>query len=147
MSENLQRLSSEYRAFYEVLPYYVVVEEGHGSPTATKHMIRAGFDVDVHGFAKKGAAELPLPADYSLAYRELKKIANTISHDAGECSIDVISFPATSFSDARDHFSPQALLKIRISHCRGVDQPAGLPEEHALEQVEKELQRLGIKKR
>ena len=147
VSENLQRLSSEYRAFYEVLPYYVVVEEGHGSSTATRRMIRAGFDVDIHGLAKKGAPELPLPADYSLAHRELKKVADRVPHDTRECSIEVISFPASSHSDSRDHFSPQALLKIRISHYGDLNQPAGLPEEHALEELEKELQREGIKKR
>jgi hypothetical protein len=145
MSANLQRLSNEYPAFYEVLPYHVLVEEGHGSPTVTKRFIQTGFDVDVYGLAKKGAPTLPLPADYSLAYTELEKIADTISRDASECSIEVIPFPESSFSESRHDFLPEARLRIRISH-RGVDQPAGPPEEHALEQLEKELQGLGIKR-
>ena len=70
MSHNLQELVEKYHAFYDVLPYHVVIEEGHG-----------------------------------------------------------------------------AVLRIRISHYGNVDQRAGLPEQHAPEEVEKELQDLGVARR
>jgi hypothetical protein len=137
MSENLQQLIEKYHAFYEVSPYHVVIEQGHGSPAATKHIVQAGFDVDVHGVSNKSELQLPPPAEYAFGYAELKKIADTVSHHLSECSIEVIPFPATVFFDARRHFQSEAVLRIRISHYGGVDQRADLPEQHALEEVER----------
>jgi hypothetical protein len=147
MSENLQQLIAKYHAFYELSPYNIVIEEGHGSPTATRHIVQAGFDVDVHGISNKSELELPPPAEYAFGYAELKKIAHAVSHHRGECFIEVIPFPSTVFSDPRRHFQSEAVLRIRISHNGGVDQHAGLPEQHALEEVEKQLHDLGVARR
>ena len=147
MSANLQQLVTKYRVFYEVLPYHVVIEEGHGSPTATRHMIQAGFDVDVHGLSNKDELELPPSGDYALGYAWLKKIVDIVAQHASECSIEVIPFPSTVFSEARENFRSEAVIRIRISHCRGIDQPAGPAEQHALEEVEKHLQSLGVRRR
>ena len=54
--------------FYEVMPYHVVIEEANSSPAATRHIIQAGFDVDVHGLSNKDEVELPPPGDYALGY-------------------------------------------------------------------------------
>jgi len=147
MSTNLQQLIKKYHAFYEVLPYNLVIEEGHGLPTATRRIIQAGFDVDVHGLSNKDDLELPPPDEYALSYTELRKIADSVSHQASECSIEVIPFPSTVFSDARGQFRSGAVVRIRISHRGDVDQPAGLPEQHALEEVEKQLLALGVARR
>jgi hypothetical protein len=147
VSQTVQQLIERYHAFYEVSPYHVVVEEGHGSPTATRRIIQGGFDVDVHGVSNKSELELPPPAEYALGYAELKKIADTVSYQANECSIEVIPFPATVFSEAREQFRSEAVVRIRISHCRGVDQPSGLPEQYALKEVEEQLQALGVRRR
>lgn len=141
MSHNLQELVEKYHAFYEMLPYHVVIEEGHGLPNPARHIIQAGLDVDVHGVSNKCELELAPLAEYALDYAELKKIADAVSHHMSECSIEVIPFPSTVFSDVRKHQS-EAVLRIRISHYGNVDQRAGLPEQHALEEVEKELQDL-----
>jgi hypothetical protein len=145
--ETVQQLIKSYHVFYEVSPYHLVVEDGHGSPTATRRIIQVGFDVDVHGVSNKSELELPPPAEYALGYAELKKIAHTVSYQANECSIEVIPFPATVFSEAREQFRPEAVVRIRISHCRGVDQPSGLPEQNALKAVEEQLQALGVRRR
>jgi hypothetical protein len=147
MSENLEQLVKKYHAFYEVSPYYVVIEEKHGSPTATRHTIQAGFDVDIHGVSNKSELELPPPGEYAVGYAELKKIADGVPQHPSECSIEVIPFPSTVFSEARRNFQSEAVLRIRISHLGGVDQRAGLPEQHALEEVEKQLQGLGVARR
>jgi len=147
MSENLEQLAKKYHAFYEVSPYYLVIEEGLGSPTATRHIVQAGFDVDVHGVSNKSELELPPTAEYASGYAELKRIADGVSQNASECFIEVIPFPATVFSDARRHFQSEAVLRIRIEHQGDVDQHAGLAEQHALEEVEKQLQRLGVARR
>lgn len=61
MSENLQRVVKEYHAFYEVSPYYVMVEEKHGGHVANARRVQAGFDVDVYGVSNKSELELPPP--------------------------------------------------------------------------------------
>ena len=147
MAANLQPLIQKYHIFYEVLPYNIVIEEGHGSPTMTRRTIQAGFDVDVHGLSDKTELELPPANEYGFAYAELKKIANSVSHHASECSIEAIPFPSTVFSEADEQFPSGAIIRIRISHSRGINQPAGLPEQRALEEVEKQLHSLGIARR
>lgn len=147
MPANFQQLIQKYHIFYEVLPYNIVIEEGHGSPTTTRRIIQAGFDVDVHGLSDKAELELPPPDEYAFGYAEIKKIADSVSHHATECFIEVIPFPSTVFSDAGEQFRSGAVIRIRISHRRGVDQPAGLPEQQALEEVEKQLHALGIARR
>ena len=147
MSENLQQLIAKYHACYEVSPYSIVIEEGHGSPAVTRHIIQAGFDVDVHALSNKRELELPPAAEYAFVYAELKRVVGAVSRDRGACSIEVIPFPSTIFSDARRHFQSEAVVRIRISHCGDVDERAGLPEQHALEEVEKQLRDLGVARR
>jgi hypothetical protein len=146
MTEILKALVKKYRVFYEVWPYQVLIEEAHGSPAATRRIIQAGFDVDVCGLSNKDTTELPPPGDYALGYAELKKIVDTVAQHASECFIEVIPFPSTVFSEARENFRSEAQIRIRISH-RGIDQPVGLPEQHALEELERQLQGLGIRRR
>jgi hypothetical protein len=147
MSMNLQQLVKKYHAFYEVLPYNLVIEEGHGSPTMTRRIIQVGFDVDVHGLSDKVGLELPPPDEYAFGYAEIKKIADSVSHYATECFIEVIPFPSAIFSDAREQSRSGAVIRIRISHRGRLDQPAGLLEQQALEEVEKQLHALGIARR
>jgi hypothetical protein len=110
-------------------------------------MIQAGFDVDVHGLSNKHELELPPPGDYASGCALLKKIVDTVAQHASECSIEVIPFPSTVFSEARENFQSEALIRIRISHYRGMDQPVGLPEQHALAELERQLHDLGLPRR
>jgi len=149
MSENIRRLAKEHHAFYEVLPYCVVVDEKHGSLSARTRRTQAGFDVDIYGVNINN--ELAPPgADpaYALACAELQKIAEKVSHHIGEpCAIEVISSPSTVALDARNHAKVEAMLRIRISHLRALDQPFGLPEQRALGEIENELRTLGVDRR
>jgi hypothetical protein len=113
----------------------------------TRRIIQVGFDVDVHGLSDEVELELPPPDEYAFGYAEIKKIADNVSRYAGECSIEAIPFPSTVYSEAREQFRSGAVIRIRISHRRGMDQPAGLPEQQALEEVEKQLHALGIARR
>jgi hypothetical protein len=146
MVETPEPLLKKYRVFYEVSPYHVLLEEAHGSPAPTRQIIQAGFDVDVCGLGNKGVVELPPPGDYALALALLKEIVDAVAQHAGECFIEIISFPSSTFAEARENFRPEAVIRIRISH-RGIDRPVGLPEQHALEELEKQLQGLGVRRR
>lgn len=65
VSEIPEQWVKKYRVFYEVLPYRVLMKEGHGSPKAPTRagIIQADFDVDVQGLSNKPELELPRPAD------------------------------------------------------------------------------------
>ena len=121
----LQQLVKEYHVFYEALPYHVLIEEGHGSPNATRGIIQGGFNVDVHGVSNKNELELPPPGEYALGYGGLKRIADTVQGDVSECSIELIPFPETVFSKGRENLRSEAVIRIRISDRRGIDRTVG----------------------
>ena len=148
MSETLHSLIQEHHAFYEVLPYYVVVDDANGGLSHTTRRVDAGFDVDIYAESPEKKLVIPGPdPNYTLGYSELQKMAEELSrHATDSCSLEVLEFPATVFFDVRRH-APEALLRIRISHCRGLNEPAGLPEQRALEELEKELKSLGVARR
>ena len=149
MDKTFRQLIEQHHAYYEVIPYYVVLEEGHGTPAAKTHSIQAGFDVDVYGIKTSDDPALPAKSpDYALGRALLQELAKTISsHSTGGCSIEVTPFGSTEFLDTKDHSQPKAMLQVRITHSRGLDQPAGLLEKRALEEIEKELQSLGVTRR
>ena len=149
MPETFCSVIQEHHAFYEVLPYYIVVEDANGGLSPTTRRVHAGFDIDIYGESLAQNWGIPGPdPDYTLGYSELRKIAEEASrHATDSCSLEVIEFPATVFFDLRRHGKQEALLRIRISHCRGLHEPAGLPEQRALEELEKELKSLGVARR
>jgi hypothetical protein len=147
MSSDFKQLAQKYHAFYEVSPYYALVEERHGSPGESKQLIQSGFDVDVHGVSEKGNVDIPPADEYALGYARLKEqMAETVSRHASECVIDVIAFPSTAFTAPSRPLQSEAIIRIRISH-RGGDQAVGVAEQHALEEVEKQLKGLAIPRR
>ena len=58
--------------------------------------------------------------------------------------MEAIAFPSTAIIDTRNRGQVEAVIRIHISHERGRKQPAGLPEQRALDEVEEELKKLGI---
>ncbi len=148
MSYNLRSLIKEHHAFYEVLPYYLLLEERHGSSSAVTRRVQAGFDVEIYGVNIKDEFMVPGPdPHYALGYAQLQKIVEKVSHRVDHsCSLEVIPFHSTFVLDSRNQ-TVEAMIRIRISHRRGVDQPAGLPEQHTLEEIENQLHGLGITRR
>jgi hypothetical protein len=149
MPEDIRLLIKEHHAFYEVLPYYVLLEERIEGRPATTRRVHAGFDIDIYGErTTNDTSWTPPPEKYWLGYAELQRIAETVSqHATGSCSLEVIPFPSSVVFDTRDHGKLEATFRLRISHGRGLDQPAGLPEQGALEEVGKELRSLGFARR
>jgi hypothetical protein len=149
MTDTLLSLFQVHHAFYEVVPYYVVVEKRHpGVPVQTQR-VQAGFEVNIYGVSIKDKLEPPgSDPHYTLAYAELQKVTQAISdRTTDKCSLELVPFHSTAVLDARDHAKVEATLRIRISHGRGLEQPSGAPEEHALEELEKQLKSLGIARR
>ncbi len=146
MADSFGSLVEEHHAFYEVSPDYVELEERPvGLPVKTRR-VQAGFNVDVYGVrTEDNEPAMPPPHEYALGYAGLQKIAERVSQHASDyCSLEVIPFPSVAIIDTRHQGKVEAIIRIRISHGRGLDQPAGPAEQRALEEVEKELKSLGI---
>ena len=140
MSENIHELIEQTHARYEVLPYYIVQEEPHG----TTKRIQAGFDIEVYG-SKPSHVRHPGP-DYVLGYVALEKLVETILPDTGEaCSVEVIPFPSTVVLNTKVQFQEEGMLRIRITH-KGL-QPAGETEQRALKEIKERLDDLGLSQR
>ncbi len=145
--KQLQTLAKEYQTFYEVSPYYVLVEEFRRDIPMPTHKVQAGFDVDVFAVNRENQFVPPGPdPDYALAYVELQRLAAKVSPLAGNCSVEVIPFASTAIIDSRDHSKVDVLIRVRIAHS-GSDQTAGQAEQQALEGIERELKTLGIARR
>jgi hypothetical protein len=147
MADNISSLVKEHQAFYEVSPYYVELEGRPVGLPATTRRVQAGFEVDVYGVrTEDNEPAMPPPHEYALGYAELQKIAESVSrHASDSCSLEVIPFSSVAIIDREGKV--EAIIRIRISHWRGLDQPAGPAEQRALEEVEKELRGLGIARR
>jgi len=132
----------DHQAFYEVAPYYVLFEERSGGHSNRR--IQGGFDVDLFGIVKGPAPQPSL--EYELVYQALSRLAEAIRpYTSDGCSIEVISLASTVILDPRLHFQPEATLRIRIAHSRGLDQPAGPAEERTLQKLQEQLRSLGVK--
>jgi hypothetical protein len=150
VTKDVRSLVKEHHAFYEVIPYYVLLDEKHGSLPATNARIQAGFDVDIYGVNPD--QELTPPGadlDYALGYAELQKIVEKVSNDtSGCCSLELIPFPSRIVVGGRTHAEVQGMLRIRISPRRGLDRAAaGLAEEQALKELERQLHQGGLARR
>jgi hypothetical protein len=144
MSKDLPSLVKEHRAFYQVSPYNLVLDEKPGSRPAMTRTIQAGFDVDIFGATPNNEFVTSGP-DYTFAYAALRAIAENIgSHASDSCSLEVLSFPSRIVLGGPGNTEPQGMLRIRISHHRDIGQPSGLPEEQVLKEVEEQLKQLGM---
>ena len=126
MTEDLQLLAKKYQAFYDVSPYYVTVEERHGSSSAAIQRVQTGFEVNIYGVnAKEQLAPPGDDPDYVQGCSEVRNIAaEVLDQTGGPCAGEAMLFPSTAVLESR-----------------------GRPEQRALEEVEKRLEALGIRRR
>lgn len=130
--------------FYEVSPYYVMVDYPPVETGPPARMVMAGFDVDVFGLK---ASDEPQPSvDYELLHSTLQEVrAKVAPRTTDACYLEVIPYDSTVYFDAKHNFREETLLRIRITHQRGLDKPANKAEEWALQNLERELHHLGIR--
>jgi len=148
--ENSARdLLRRHAAHFEVSPYYIVLDERTFGAPPIHRRIHAGFDIDLYGQGFTGPSTVSIEnsdlratlSDFSSACREV------VSHSAENCTIEILPFDGTLVLDVKDHFKPEALVRIRITHLRGLDQRAGASEEKALADIAHTLESLGLRRR
>jgi len=143
---DIHEVLERHQVRYEVRPYYVVLDQRPVDAPPIQQRVQAGFDVDLYGTLEK--EELPLfqseGARRVVDYFETiaKEIQLKVGH---KCTIEIMPFIDSLVLDTHQHFQPQAMLRIRISHARGLDQPEGSPEEQALITIQGRLRELKVR--
>jgi hypothetical protein len=75
MSE-VRALIQQHHAFYEVRPYYLVVETREQNGASAPRRVQAGFEVDIYGVSFEHKL-WPSP-EYSLAYASMQEVVQSI---------------------------------------------------------------------
>ena len=146
--DHAREIFIRHHARYEVSPYFVLLDRRTFGVPASQRRIHAGFDVDLYGNGFDHGAAL------SFENGELRETLNELgaacreaaAHAADYSRIEIIPWNATLVLNGKSHLEPEALVTIRITHSRGLDQPAGSGEEKALADVVGSLYSMGVKK-
>lgn len=143
ITEKVREVLKDRQSTYEVLPYYVIIDDRPRGAKPTTRTVRAGFDIDIYSLQRRGEAH-PSP-EYELVYGALREVTGAIAgHLNDSCRLEVSPFRSTVYLDSKGDFQSKTLLRIEIRHGRGLAQPADKPEQDALKEVQEQLQRLGL---
>jgi hypothetical protein len=134
--EPVHEVLKQHHVWYEVNPYYVSFGQ----------RLQAGFDVDLYGTLEKDQLPLYRSEGARAVVNYFETVAQEIRLEVGQrCTIEVIPYTDSVVLDTQHHFQREVMLRIRISHDRGLDQPAGPPEEKAQAAILEKLHELGVK--
>ena len=136
------------QARYEVSQYFVVVDDRTYGRPRSRRRVPAGFDLDLYGVGPNHGSTL------SFQNGELRKTLDelcaacveAIANVSENSRIEIFPFEGTLILNVKSHFEAEALVRIRITHFRGIDQPAGASEEEARTHLEERLRSLGVKR-
>jgi hypothetical protein len=143
---DIHELLARHQVRYEVRPYYVVLDQRPAGAPPIEQKVLAGFDVDLYGVLEKEQFSLYRSEEGSTVLNYFEAVAQEIQSKAGQhCTVEVIPSTDSLVLDTTQHFRPEAQLRIRISHDRGLDQPEGPSEEQALEAIRETLRKLDVK--
>jgi hypothetical protein len=146
MLSDVHEILKRHGARYEVRPYYILLDQRPVGAPPIQLRVQAGFDVDLYGALEKEQFPLFGSEGARMLVDYLKTVAQGIQAKAGQhCEIEIIPSTDSLSLDTHQHFQPQAMLRIRITHNRGLDQPEGPPEEQALKAIRETLRELGVR--
>ena len=133
---------------YEVRPYdEVLILNPVGAPAIDKK-VQAGFDVNLYGTLETEHLPLYSSEGAHKVVRYFEELAQDIGSNVGQrCTVQVIAEEDSLILDSQHNLRPEAMLTIRIAHCRGMGQPEGPAEEQALAEVTARLKELGIRRK
>ena len=141
---DVQGVFQRHRVRYEVRPYYVFFEQRPPGAPSVGQRIHAGFDVDLFGTLDKMEVPRLLREEGDIVFGYFEAVAREVQSQVGQgCTVEIIGYPDSLVLDS--HFQPQAMVRIRISHSRGLDQSEGPAEEQALNAIRDKLHALGLR--
>jgi len=130
----------------EIRSYYVVLDQRPAGAPPKEQKVQAGFDVDLYGVLENEKLTLYYSEEARGVVKHFETVAQEIQSRVGNhCTIEVIPYADSMVLDTHQHFRPEVLLRIRISHDRGLDQPEGPAEEQALIAVREALLEVGVR--
>jgi hypothetical protein len=131
--------------YYEVSPYYVMDLEYPVGRSPIRQKVQAGFDVDLYATGAEKPLHLSV-GDQQLraTQQELQEFAREVLPPANGLDVSIIPFEDELVLDTHRNLRPEARIRIRIAHWRGVNEPAGPTEEQALSRVRDNLRKLGV---
>jgi hypothetical protein len=133
-------------ARYEVSPYFVELDARTFGVPPSHRRIQAGFDVDLYGNGSGSALSFGNGEPRATLIELCTACRNVIAPASEYCRIEIIPSEATLILNVKSSFEPEALVRIRITHLRGLDQAAGASEERGLADVRGRLESLGVKR-
>ena len=142
-----RQLFIRHHSHYEVSPYFVVLDVRTFGVPPSQRRIHSGFDLDLYGTGPGHGSALSFRnGEIRAALNELRAACRAAVKPAAEyASIEVIPLPETLVLNVKNHFEPEALVRIRIN-SRGLGQPAGTTEEKARADVGDRLESLGVRR-
>jgi hypothetical protein len=143
---DIHEVLEQYHVRYELRPYYVVLDRRTAGTQPVEQRVQAGFDLDLYGALEKWQLPLFRSEGARRVVSYFESVAQELQLKAGErCTVEIIPCTDSVVLDTHEHFRPQAMLRIRISHDRGLDQPAGPSEEQALKAIRETLHELEVR--
>jgi len=146
VQDNLEALIEKHKISYEVLPYYVLLDERPAGKPAIHKMIQAGFDIDLYAAGPEGPIGTEAGNEELRAIEaDLRRVAREIVPQAySPDEIETTPFENSVILDVHRNLRPEAALRIRITHYRGLAQPEGPIEEGILAGIRRRLRQLGV---
>jgi hypothetical protein len=142
---DLHELLAGYRVWYEYRPYLVVVDQRPAGGLAVQSKVQAGFEVNLWAVLQTEQFGLDRSPKARAVRSYFEAFAKEIQSKVGQkCTVEIMPYGDSVILDTHEHFQSEAMLQIRISHGRGLDQPAGPAEEQALTALRDRLHNLGI---
>jgi hypothetical protein len=147
-STDLQEFLAGHRVWYEFRPHYVIVDQRPPGAPSVQRIIPAGFDVDLYAQFETEQFGLDRDGKAHEVRTYFESAAKEIQAQVGQqCTVEIMPYRDMVILDTHEHFQLEAMLQIQIGHCRGIDQPAGPPQEQALDLLKNRLHDLGIKQK
>jgi hypothetical protein len=143
----IKQVLERHHVRYEVQPYYTMLDMRPENGPETEKRVQAGYEVSLYGELLPGE-HLPLDEieDARTVAAWFAELAREIQSKIGhQCTVELIRYPDSLVLDPRRHFEAEAMLQIRISHCRGLGEPKGPPEDQALAALREKLRELRVK--
>src|SRR5215467_10161179 len=148
ITENIRGLIEKHKIFYEIMPYFVLLDERPVGKPAIHKRVQAGFDINL--YALYAAPEQPLRTgsgneEFRATEEDLQRVAREIVSEAKSSDeIEITPFENSVILDIHQNLRPEAFLRIRITHDRGLAQPEGPMEEQTLAVIRERLLQLGV---
>lgn len=147
MADDIRELIEQHHISYQVWPYDVVVDIHKQNAPTIYQKVQSGFDIELYGSGSGQDLDLSSGRDqFDSTLRALQTVAKAVmlKPPHTQC-VEVQRFDTNFYFLPSHNFRPEALLRIRITHFRGLDQPAGPLETQTRDAIESQLQALGVK--